>query len=534
MYRWRFSGRTPERLQLTPPDLRLADPAIAHEIYSGRFPFSGHIVDTGGLSPFQVSVTNRSWLKALHGFRWLRHLRAAGTDLASANARALVNDWLAEHASTIDGVAWEPGTVAKRMIAWLQHSNTVLQGAELEFYRSFLRSLAVQVRYLRATASEMPPGKEKMRVRAALAYAALSLPSSASALRSSSRNLETEIAVQILPDGGHVSRNPLTLLDLLADFLPLRQIYANQGAAAPESLINAIDRMLPALRFFRHSDGSLARFNGMGMTIHERVGAVLRHDDTSGAPLLHAPHSGYDRLALGQTVVIADTGAPPVSILSNSAHAGCLSFELSSARHCFIVNCGVDSYGPADLRSLARATAAHSTATLNDSSQARFSHSRRVHSLLGTPLFGGPLHVACQRIDEGGMQGFVASHDAYVRRFGIGHERQLRLEDDGGLLNGIDRFYHIKGREFLPDGRDLATVRFHIHPDVEVRADRGEILLSARSGECWLFACPDAVAEVEGSIFFASSGGPRRAQQIALNIRLSQTSAVRWRFRRET
>ena len=128
----------------------------------------------------------------------------------------------------------------------------------------------------------------------------------------------------------------------------------------------------------------------MGATIHDRIAAILRHDDTAGAPLLHAPHSGYERLSMGGTTVIADTGLPPPIDVSNAAHAGCLSFEMSSGRQHFIVNCGVDTYGAAEFRPLARATAAHSTATLNDTSSARFNHSIRVNDMVGAPLIGGP------------------------------------------------------------------------------------------------------------------------------------------------
>ena len=58
IYRWRYSGRTPERVLIAPPDLRLADPQIALEIYYGRFPLSGHLVETGGKSPFQLEIAN--------------------------------------------------------------------------------------------------------------------------------------------------------------------------------------------------------------------------------------------------------------------------------------------------------------------------------------------------------------------------------------------------------------------------------------------------------------------------------------------
>ncbi|TIT46849.1 MAG: heparinase, partial [Mesorhizobium sp.] len=357
VYRWRYSGRTPERVLIAPPDLRLADPQIALEIYYGRYPLSGHLVETGGKSPFQINVANHGWQKTLHGFRWLRHMRAAGTELAAANARALVSDWITMHGSHISGIAWEPGTTAKRIIAWLQHSSVVLQGAEFPFYRAFLKSLAMQIRYLKSMAREMPDGKDRLRARIALAFAALSLPAPASALRSATRNLAEELNRQILADGGHVSRNPMVVLEILADLLPLRQTYANQAEAPPQALIGAIDRMLPALRFFRHQDGSLARFNGMGATIHDRIATILRHDDTAGSPLLHAPHSGYERLAIGGTTVIADTGLPPPVDVSNAAHAGCLAFELSSGRQHYIVNAGIDTYGAAEFRPLARATA---------------------------------------------------------------------------------------------------------------------------------------------------------------------------------
>ncbi|WP_411970636.1 heparinase II/III family protein [Mesorhizobium sp. CA14] len=533
VYRWRYSGRTPERVLIAPPDLRLADPQIALEIYYGRYPLSGHLVETGGRSPFQVDVPNRGWQKSLHGFRWLRHMRATGTELAAANARALVTDWIAMHGNQISGIAWEPGTTAKRVIAWLQHSSVVLQGAEFPFYRAFLKSLAVQIRYLRSMVREMPDGEARLRARIALAFAALSLPAPASALRAATRNLAEELEHQILPDGGHISRKPMAVLELLADLLPLRQTYANQAEAPPSALIGAIDRMLPALRFFRHQDGSLARFNGMGATIHDRIATIMRHDDTVGAPLLHAPHSGYERLSMGGVTVIADTGLPPPVDVSNAAHAGCLAFELSSGRHHFIVNAGIDTYGAPEFRPLARATAAHSTATLNDTSSARFSHSLRVSDLLGSPLIGGPQHVPCKRLDQKGVHGFVARHDGYVAQFGFLHERELKLTSNGNVLAGRDRFLRPGNAAIRNNGRDFVTVRFHVHPDISLlQDDHDRLTLAAAQGDSWVFTCAEVAPEVEESIYFAGLGGPRRSRQIVLAFKASEIAEVHWQLTR--
>ncbi|MET0941262.1 MAG: heparinase II/III family protein [Mesorhizobium sp.] len=532
-YRWRYAGRTPERVLIAPPDLRQADPQIAMEIYYGRFPLSGYLVETGGQSPFHIQVANQDWLQALHGFRWLRHMRAAGTDLAAHNARALVSDWISSHGSRISGVAWEPATTSRRVIAWLQHSSVVLQGAEFPFYRAYLRSLAVQIRYLRSMAPEMTDGEERLRVRIALAFAALSLPAPKTAVRNASRNLAAELDRQILPDGGHVSRNPFAVLEILADLLPLRHTYANQAETPPDALMGAIDRMLPALRFFRHQDGSLARFNGMGATIQDRIAAILRHDDTAGQPLLHAPHSGYERLSMGGTSVIADTGPAPQPEVSSVAHAGCLSFELSSGRQHYIVNAGVDAFGAEDFRPLARATAAHSTATLNDTSSARFSHSGRLNELLGAPLIAGPRHVPCERLDSSGTQRFVASHDGYVSRFGLFHERELSLSDSGNLLEGIDRFFRSGGAPAKKNGQDIVAVRFHIHPDVQLYRDKqGRLVLAAGGADSWAFTCEAVTPSIEESIFFAGLSGPRRTSQIVLSFKPSELPEIGWRLTR--
>jgi len=69
-------------------------------------------------------------------------------------------------------------------------------------------------------------------------------------IRTATRKLSDELQRQILPDGGHISRNPGALIELLIDLLPLRQTFAARNIAPPPALLNAIDRMMPMLRFF--------------------------------------------------------------------------------------------------------------------------------------------------------------------------------------------------------------------------------------------------------------------------------------------
>ena len=82
LYRWRYAGRTPDRLLIAPIDLRTADPTVAHDIYEGRFVFSGTGVDVTGFSVFEAESPTEDWARALHGFSWLRHLRATDTAIS--------------------------------------------------------------------------------------------------------------------------------------------------------------------------------------------------------------------------------------------------------------------------------------------------------------------------------------------------------------------------------------------------------------------------------------------------------------------
>src|SRR6195952_4847059 len=108
--RLRFLPRKADRLLIAPQDLRTADGTRASEIYAGRFVFAGKVVVSDGRSPFEIMPPSEEWAAALLGFGWLRHLRAAESGITRANARALVDEWIALN-SARDAIAWRPDVV---------------------------------------------------------------------------------------------------------------------------------------------------------------------------------------------------------------------------------------------------------------------------------------------------------------------------------------------------------------------------------------------------------------------------------------
>ena len=532
MLRWRFTSAIADRLLIAPQDLRTADPTRASEIYSGRFAFAGKVVICDGRSPFEIEPPSEEWSEQLLGFGWLRHLRAADSSITRANARALVGEWIALQGAfdTLEG--WRPDIVARRIISWLCQAPLVLHDADMKFYRRFLRNLTRQVRYLQRTVNATRDGLPRMQAVIALTYAALCMQGQARLLKSITRKLSDELGRQVLPDGGHASRNPGALIELLLDLLPLRQAFAARNVPPPPALNNAIDRMMPMLRFFRHGDGNFALFNGMGPTRTELVSTVLAYDDARGNPVANAPHSGYQRVQAADALLIVDAGPPPPLAMSAEAHAGCLSFELSARNHRIVVNCGLPAVSRSTWRHVARATAAHSTVTFNDTSSCRFMTSESLKSLLGVPILSGPTDVQVARQERDGGVMLRLSHDGYLDRFGVVHHRSLRLSADGKRLDGEDTFAGAHGEALSTRRGDAFAVRFHLHPTLKAsrHSDGHGALLVLPNKEVWTFDAYEEKVELEESVYLAGPDGPRRAVQIVIHGRARDVPRVQWTF----
>lgn len=523
----------PERLLIAPQDIRTTDSAIASEIYSGYFAFAGKVVNLHGNSPFEVASPSPGWERALNSFGWLRHLRAADTALARANARALVTDFLDTSERPDGSIAWEPRVVVRRTLSFLSQSPIILDSADRAFYRRFMRALLRARQFLeRKITAGLIGGEERLFAAIGLAELALCVQGSAHFQRRSTKLLADELERQVLPDGGHISRNPHMLIRLLLDLLPLRQAYAARAIPAPPQLLNAIDRMLPMLRLLRHGDGTLALFNGMGVTAPDVLATVLAYDDVRAKALVNAPYSGYQRVESGTGVLIVDAGRPPPAEFSTSAHAGCLSFEFSIGTQRLIINCGAPDANRSAARGPARVTAAHSTLTVDDTSSCRFAAARGLEKWLDGEILSGPRDVAVERQNASMKTRLVMAHDGYRGRFGLIHERRLTVSADGLRLDGEDKL-----RAASLKGETKAqpyALRFHVHPSVRLqRVIEGRaVLLLLPDATRWMFSTNEARIDVEESIFFAATDGPRPCEQMVIYAHSDQTPQIAWTLRR--
>ncbi len=524
-----YPGSQAEQLLLAPQELRTADPSFATEVYNGHFGLAGRLAELGAESPFEIVPPSEGWARELYGFGWLRHLRATGSELSREQAKALVNDFVRLRRS-IRGLAWQPDIVGRRVISWLSNSVLILDSGEPEAYEAFLRALTSQLRYLSASYRDTTDGVPRLVTLMALIYAGLCIAEQQAVVDRYTRPFCKELDRQILPDGGHISRNPEALVELLLDLLPLRQCFVARDRVPPKELTDAIDRIMPMLRFFRIGDGTLARFNGCGPTATDALATVLAYDDVEGSPVRSAVNSAYVRLNCGTMQLICDMGPAPAPSLSTNAQAGFLSFEIASGDAPMIVNCGVPSLDHQEWLPFARSSAAQSTLVFEDSSSAEFTDGVDGRpSAVGSPLVG-PTNAQATLSDQGDNLRIKGAHDGYLARYGVSHSRQLLIAQTGKLISSEDKLTSPKGLT-SPEGLIAGSyaIRFHLHPSVSAQLDpdgRGVNLL-LRNGEAWRISSNAPETAIEESFFLADARGPQRSSQVVLSGMMGEAYEVR-------
>ncbi len=534
--RWRYMGPPAQRLLLVPPDLRTADPSLAYELNDGQMGLAGTICEIGDNSPFDVYPPSQDWLRELHGWSWLRNLDATQDPQMARKARALLRDWI-DRESRETGIAWQADIVARRIISWLSHSSFLLRDADQDFYDLLLESLTRQMRFLVGSYSETPDGAPRLKALIALLLSGLCMSDQKPVIDHHKGTFLRELSRQILPDGGHISRNPEVIIDLLLDLLPLKQCFVVREQKAPPELNQAIARMLPMIHFFRLGDHALCRFNGSSFTPFDDIATVLAYQDVAAQPPAVAKESGYCKLQSGVMQAIVDVGTPPPLHASSTAHASCLAFELTISAMPVFINCGAPAKGSKVGRRFSRRSDAHNTLVVNGKSSSKFLSSPKFERFIEEPFLVGPTKVEVEDLrfaDEGRsrLTAVTAHHNGFVRRFGLIHQRSLEILDEGGVFAGCDRLIpeaQFKGARF--------ALHFHLHPAIEIEIDETAehtLLLRLPDGSKWQFVAEGPIfSEITDSLYLAYRHGSRPTAQIILSGLASGETVIHWRLERQ-
>ncbi len=530
LHRMRLRGRYPLKLLAVPVDPVQGDAQIGERIVAGRLIHAGHTAMTRTLA-FDETGHPPAWRDWANSWAWLRDLAAAVPDRAAAArvAEPLAARWLARFGE-FDAAAWRADVTGLRLLFACAYAPLILSSPDHVYRSTMLNALARWARHLDRAAFRMPDGMAKAAALAGLHAAGQLIPGGEARADAALKGLDALLSALVYPDGGIATRAAVDGIDL-AELLLFTAAAANAVGTRPSPVLTEpLARLVPALKGMAMGDGRIGAWQG---------GAVLGADRLERIARLAAPQSGlarggrwsgYHRLAAGKAVLVVDAGPPPVARVSAGGHASTLAFELSDGPDRIVVNCGGErglaSPLPADLAAGLRTTAAHSTLVIADTNSTQI----RPDGALGR----GVDEVVARRQQSEEGQWLEASHDGYVRRFGVKAQRRLFVAPGGTDVRGEDSL-EPAGRTLGRRGNAQFDIRFHLGCGVEATptADGAGALLKLPQGKVWAFKAVGGSVAIEPSLWIDEHGHIERTQQLVVTGQAVKSAAsIAWSFKR--
>jgi uncharacterized heparinase superfamily protein len=493
---------------------------------SGTALRAGHFLVHGAKTPIaQIDYAGTSRAtppleRVVHGFGWLADLEAcAPRNQAAGVAERILSSWLQANAQPPakpgKGPAWSVGNTGNRLLHWLVHAPLILSGEKALRSRS-LRAMNDTARWLDRHVGHAEDGLAEVSGWVAIVAAGLLLPDGKPRRLFGEAGLIKALGELVGEDGGVLSRSPIAQMEAIALLVKLRACYRATRRDPPKAVDAMINLLVPPLLALVHTDSALGNWQGGWAVDGDEVAALVDASSVRTRPLRDVRQWGYQRVLANKTVLQFDAAPPPMPRHARNGCASTLAFELSHGAHRLIVNCGGAAAAggliPLRLEQGLRATAAHSTLTLDDAN----STAVLINGAIGVGV--SQVDIERRSIEAGGASAtrLEASHNGYAGRYGLTHRRILILRDDGTELRGEDML--LPAARKAKRGKVGFAIRFHLGPDIEVALseDNQGAGLALPDGSYWQFRASGVEIVLEDSLWVDGQGRPLGTQQLVL------------------
>lgn len=459
--------------------------------------------------------------RVVHSFSWLADLEsAAPREQVAPVAERVLASWLAANPSPPSrpgkGPAWTVSNAGTRALNWLVHAPLILSGNDKAQRARVLSALNDTARWLDKNVGRAEDLLAEVAGWCGIVAAGLLLPDGKPRRLFGEAGLIKALGELVGDDGGVLSRSPLGQMEVIALLVRLRACYNSLRRDPPAALEAILALLVPPLLALTHGDGSLGSWQGGWAVDAADLSALIAATGVRTRPLREVRQWGYQRAVAQKSILQFDAAPPPLAKHARSGCASTLAFEFSNQGQRIVVNCGgAASAGgiiPVRLEQGLRATAAHSTLTLDDVNSTAVLINGRIGSGV-SEVEVDRRTIAGEKLT--GATRLEASHNGYVARFGLTHRRILILRDEGTELRGEDLLVPAGGKG--KSGKVAFAIRFHLGPGVEVRLseDGQGAGLALPDGTYWQFRAGGQVT-VEESIWADGQGRPQPIQQLVL------------------
>lgn len=499
----------------------MGDRAAGVALRAGFFMVAGLKAPIAKLDFASPSKLTPPFIRAVHGFTWMRDLAAsAPRTQCAATAGRLFAAWHKANPLPGKGPAWSVELAGLRLIAWLVHAPLVLSGEGARLKQPMLEAIEANARWLDRQVAGGDDRLAQAAGWAGIVAAGLLLPEGRPRRLYGEAGLLRTLGELVSDDGGVLSRSPAAQVEAIALLTDLRACYAAVGEVPPSALDTMLGLLVPALLSLRMGDRGLGSWQGGAAMSPEALDALVTASGVRSRPMVEARHWGYQRIRTRDAVLVMDAAPPPRPRHARHACASTLAFEFSHGSQRIVVNCGGAEWAgalvPARIEQGLRGTSAHSTLVLDDTNSTAI----MLHGQIGKGV--EEVDFTRDTVEQKGRRAtrLEAAHNGYTARFGLIHRRILMLGDEGSELRGED-VLEPSGRKGKR-GKIGFAIRFHLGRGIEARVseDGRGVHLALPDASYWQFRLGgdsgEAHCVIEDSLWVDGHGRPHGVQQIVV------------------
>jgi len=478
---------TPDRIFYNPSTYLSASlTSISSDFYK--------ITDISPKLLWKTNTKEKLKFENLHSFLWLAKLDRKNAKIITKD---IIKNWI-DLFFNYDPDTWQMEITAKRIIAWSSNADITLENADKIYKEKFFISLIKQSNFLLKNLNSLFYEPAKIICCSAIILSGIIFKENDSNYKAGLKELEKIIKYYFDDSGFPKSRNPEDVFVSIKYLILIREWFKEAQRPIPDFLNDIINKCGNCYITLSCSNKKFPLFNGATEINHKDYDIFLKNLKYKFISKNHEI-SNLIKISKKKFDFFMDCGDPPPNNFTKYYQAGCLSFELSSNKQKIICNSGYGKYLSPKLASLSRATAAHSTLYINDTSSCIFQKNKSINKIYGNSLLEKHKVIYKNYTEDNNFYAISASHNGYEKKFGCIHTRSIKISKKEDKIFGLDELKKTKN-----SSKPLIYfIRFHVYPNTKMVKTKGgnSILISLSSGEGWLLQGIKNDLKIEKNIF---------------------------------
>ena len=471
---------------------------------------------------WKTSIKEKQEFENLHSFLWLNKLDRKNSKVITKD---IITSWI-NFFSNYNPNTWEMEITAKRIIAWTSNTDITLEDSDKMYKEKFFLSIVKQANFLLKNLNNLFYYPSKIICCASIILSGMIFKENEINYKVGVKELEKIVKKYFDNTGFPKSRNPEEVFICIKYLILIREWHKEAQKHIPDFLNEIISKCGSCYALLSCSNKQFPLFNGSTEINYQDYDIFLKNLKYK---FINKSHEVGDLIKIKRKKLelFMDCGNPPSNNFAKHYQAGCLSFEFISNKQKVICNLGYGKYLSSKLSSISRATAAHSTLYINDTSSCTFQKNQIINKIYGNSLIHKHRIIKKNYTEDKDFYLISATHNGYEKKFGYIHTRSIRISKNEDKIFGYDELNKTKKNSSLLN----YSVRFHVYPDTKVvkTIAGNSVLISLPNGEGWSLLSETNNFQIEKNIFLGNKKGIINNESISMSEELiKENFTIKW------